>query len=126
ASQYGDLPYFSLASYHVYLVNHPDLVRDVFVTYQGNFIKSRALQRARILLGEGLLTSEGQLHLRQRRLVQPAFHRERLAAYAAVMGEYAVRLRDRWQPGATLDISQEMMQLTLAIVGKTLFSAGVE
>jgi cytochrome P450 len=126
AREYGDLPYFRLGSYHVYLVNHPDLVRDVLVTYQSNFIKSRALQRARILLGEGLLTTEGQLHLRQRRLVQPAFHRERLAAYAAVMCEYAVRLRDRWLPGATLDISQEMMQLTLAIVGQTLFSADVE
>ena len=76
---------------HLYLVSHPDYVREILVTNQNNFVKSRALQRAKILLGEGLLTSEGQHHLRQRRLVQPAFHRERLAGYAAAMSECAVR-----------------------------------
>ena len=126
ARDYGDLPYFRLGPHPAYLVNHPDLVRDVFVTNQGNFTKSRALQRARILLGQGLLTSEGQFHLRQRRLVQPAFHHGRLAGYAAIMSAYAVRLRDRWKSGDTLDISGEMMRLTLAVVGKTLFSADVE
>ena len=126
AREYGDLPYFRLGPQHVYLVNHPDLVREVLVTNQANFTKSRALQRARVLLGEGLLTSEGQFHLRQRRLVQPAFHRERLAAYASVMSEYGVRLRDRWKAGSTVDVSHEMMRLTLAVVGKTLFSAEVE
>jgi cytochrome P450 len=126
AREYGDLPYFRLGPQHVYLVNHPDLVREVLVTNQANFTKSRALQRARVLLGEGLLTNEGQFHLRQRRLVQPAFHRERLAAYASVMSEYGVRLRDRWTAGSTLDVSHEMMRLTLVVVGKTLFSAEVE
>jgi cytochrome P450 len=126
AREYGDLPYFRLGPQHVYLVNHPDLVREVLVTNQANFTKSRALQRARVLLGEGLLTSEGQFHLRQRRLVQPAFHRERLAAYALVMSEYGVRLRDRWKAGSTVDVSHEMMRLTLAVAGKTLFSAEVE
>jgi cytochrome P450 len=75
AREYGDLPYFRLGPNHVYLVNHPEFVREILVTNQANFTKSRALQRARVLLGEGLLTSEGQFHLRQRRLVQPAFHR---------------------------------------------------
>jgi cytochrome P450 len=126
AREYGDLAYFRVASQHIYLVNHPDLVREVLVTNQANFTKSRALQRARILLGEGLLTSEGQFHLRQRRLVQPAFHRERLAAYAAVMSEYGVQFRDRWSAGSTVDIANEMMRLTLAVVGKTLFSADIE
>ncbi len=126
ARQYGDLPYFRLGPYHAYLVNHPDYVRDVLVSNQANFTKSRALQRARILLGEGLLTSEGQFHLRQRRLVQPAFHRDRLAAYAAVMSDYAARLRDRWKAGSTLDIADEMMRLTLSVVGKTLFSTEIE
>ena len=126
ARNYGDLPYFRLGPYPAYLVNHPDFVRDILVTNQGNFTKSRALQRAKILLGEGLLTSEGQFHLRQRRLVQPAFHRDRLAGYAAVMSDYAVRCRNRWASGVTLDVSEEMMRLTLSIVGKTLFSADVE
>src|SRR5579864_88556 len=126
AREYGDLPHFRLGSYPVYLLNHPDLVREVLVTRQSNFIKSRALQRARILLGDGLLTSEGDFHKRQRRLVQPAFHRDRLAAYAAVMSESARRVSDRWQNGSTVDVAGEMMQLTLAVVGKTLFSADVE
>jgi cytochrome P450 len=126
AKKYGDVPYFRLGSYHAYLVNHPDFVREILVTNQSNFTKSRALQRARILFGQGLLTSEGQFHLRQRRLVQPAFHRDRLAGYAAVMSDCAVRVRERWQSASTLEISDEMMRLTLAVVGKTLFSADVE
>ena len=126
ARKYGDLVYFKVARQHMYLVNHPDYVREVLVNNQSNFIKSRALQRAKVLLGEGLLTSEGQQHLRQRRLVQPAFHRERLVGYASAMSEGAVRWRDRWQAGSTLDISTEMPHLTLSIVAKTLFSADVE
>jgi cytochrome P450 len=124
--QYGDLVYFKVARQHMYVVNHPDYVREILVANQGNFLKSRALQRAKILLGEGLLTSEGQHHLRQRRLVQPAFHRERLAGYAAAMSECAVRWRERWQAGRELDISTEMPQLTLSVVAKTLFSADVQ
>src|SRR5271156_6655569 len=126
AREHGDLVYFKVARQHMYVVNHPDYVREILVNNQGNFIKSRALQRAKILLGEGLLTSEGQHHLRQRRLVQPAFHRERLAGYAAAMSECAVRWREQWQTGSTLDVSTEMPHLTLSIVAKTLFSADVE
>jgi len=126
AREYGDLVYFKVARQHMYLVNHPDYAREVLVNNQSNFIKSRALQRAKVLLGEGLLTSEGQQHLRQRRLVQPAFHRERLAVYAAAMSAGAVRWRERWRAGSTLDISTEMPHLTLSIVAKTLFSADVE
>jgi cytochrome P450 len=126
AREYGDLPYFRLANQDVYLVNHPDFVREILVTNQANFTKSRVLQRARVLLGDGLLTSEGSFHVRQRRLVQPAFHRDRLAAYAQVMSGCAVRMRDRWMDGNALEISGEMMRLTLSIVGKTLFSADIE
>ncbi len=123
---YGDLVHFKLGPLHAYFFNDPEFVKDILVTRQGNFTKSRMLQRARILLGEGLLTSEGPFHLRQRRLAQPAFHRDRLVGYAATMGEYAVRMRGRWRDGATLDVSDEMMRLTLGVVGKTLFSADVE
>jgi cytochrome P450 len=126
AREYGDLVYFRVAHQHMYLVNHPDYVREVLVANQGNFIKSRGLQRAKLLLGEGLLTSEGQHHLRQRRLVQPAFHRERLAGYASAMSECAMRWRERWQAGSTLDVSTEMPHLTLSIVARTLFSADVQ
>jgi cytochrome P450 len=79
-----------------------------------------------MLLGTGLLTSEGDVHLRQRRLAQPAFHRQRVAAYGATMAAYAAARRDRWRSGATVDVHQEMMALTLAIAGKTLFDADVE
>jgi cytochrome P450 len=96
------------------------------VTHNSNFVKGRALQRAKRLLGQGLLTSEGDLHRRQRRLVQPAFHRQRIASYASVMVEHADRTSKRWRDGETFDISQEMMRLTLGIVGKTLFDADVQ
>jgi len=126
ARRYGDLVYFRVARQHMYLVTHPDYVREILVANQGNFIKSRALQRAKVLLGEGLLTSEGKHHLRQRRLVQPAFHRERLAAYASAMSECSVRWRESWQAGSKLDIATEMPHLTLSIVAKTLFNADLQ
>jgi len=79
------------------------------------------------MLGNGLLTSEGEFHHRQRRLTQPAFHRDRIARYCGLMVEYADRLqRERWREGQTLDIAQEMMRLTLAIVGKSLFDTETE
>ncbi|MCA1556526.1 MAG: cytochrome P450, partial [Acidobacteria bacterium] len=82
--------------------------------------------RAKRLLGEGLLTSEGEHHRRQRRLAQPAFHRKRIESYGAVMVDYAARTGARWHDGETLDITHEMMRLTLSIVGKTLFDTEVE
>jgi cytochrome P450 len=126
AKKYGDVVFFKVGNERIYLFNHPDLIRDVLVTNQRNFTKSRALVRAKKVLGEGLLTSEGEFHLRQRRLAQPAFHRDRIAAYGRSMVEYADRIRSRWADGRTLDVQDEMMKLTLAIVAKTLFSADVE
>src|SRR6476620_2576384 len=96
AKKYGDIVFFKVGNERIYLFNHPDLIRDVLVTNQKNFTKSRALQRAKLLLGEGLLTSEGDFHLRQRRLAQPALHRQRVAAYGATMATYAAARRDRW------------------------------
>ena len=126
AEKYGDVVFFKVGNERIYLFNHPDLIRDVLVTNQKNFIKSRALVRAKRVLGEGLLTSEGEFHLRQRRLAQPAFHRDRIAAYGRSMVEYADRTCSRWTDGGVLDVHDEMMKLTLAIVAKTLFSADVE
>lgn len=124
--KHGDIVYFRFGPQHVYFLNHPDHIKDVLVTHHQSFMKGRALQRSKRLLGEGLLTSEGDFHRRQRRLAQPAFHRGRIASYASVMTELTARTASRWQDGETLDISQEMMRLTLAIVGKTLFDADVE
>ena len=123
---YGDVSHITAAGEHIVVLNHPRLIRDVLVTHQRNFRKGRGLERARKLLGNGLLTSEGEEHLRQRRLIQPAFHKERVASYATAMTEYATRIQSRWADGATLDIAGEMMRLTLGVVGRTLFDADVE
>jgi cytochrome P450 len=126
ARRYGDVVYIPLGRQHIYCVSHPDAIRDVLVTHQNKFKKSRMLERARVLLGDGLLTSEGGHHRRQRRLVQPAFHRDRLSGYGAVMVDRTAMVRDQWQSGQSFDVLQEMMRLTLAIVAKTLFSTEVD
>ena len=124
--RYGDVAMTRLGRRRLYVLSHPDLVRDVLVTHNRNFIKSFALQRARVLLGEGLLTSEGDFHLRQRRLAQPAFHRDRIAAMAATMAGYAEDAADRWRAGMEVDATREMNRLTLAIAGMTLLGVDVE
>lgn len=126
ANRYGDVVRFKLGPLPFVMVNNPDYIRDVLVTHNRNFMKGEGLQRGKRLIGEGLLTSEGDFHLRQRRMAQPAFHRQRIAAYAATMVEYAARACDQWLPGETRDVSREMMRLTLAITGTTLFGADVE
>jgi cytochrome P450 len=126
AREFGDIAYFKLGPQHMYLLTRPDYVQDVLVNDHPHFEKSRIMKRAKMLLGEGLLTSEGQFHLRQRRLSQPAFHRQRIAGYGSVMVDYAERTASRWRDGETVNVAEEMMRLTLAIVAKTLFSADVE
>ena len=126
ARAHGDIVHFKLGPQDIYLLNHPDYIRDVLVTHNRNFVKSRGLEMAKKFLGESLLTSEGEFHRRQRRLAQPAFHRQRINAYAEVMIDHASRTRERWRDGETVDMWQEMMRLALAIVGKTLFDADVE
>ncbi len=121
----GDVSFFRMGSQPAFFVNHPELVRDILVTNHSKFHKGRALKRAKRLLGEGLLTNEGEAHLRQRRMIQPAFHRQRINAYAATMIEYGEKMAGAWRAGETRDISNEMMHLTLQIVGKTLFNADV-
>ena len=124
--EYGDIASFCAGGQWIVLLSHPEAIKDVLVSNDRLFIKGRILQRSKRLLGEGLLTSEGELHRRQRRLVQPAFHRSRISGYAEKMVEYAARARQRWQEGKTLDLHQEMMRLTLAIVARTLFDADVD
>src|SRR5215213_626658 len=122
----GDITSFRMGSQQAFLINHPDFVRDVLVTNHSKFHKGRALKRAKKLLGEGLLTGEGESHLRQRRMIQPAFHRQRIAGYAETMIEFAEKMANAWREGEVRDLSKEMMHLTLQIVGKTLFNAQVE
>ena len=122
----GDIVRLPLTRRPLYLINHPDFIKDIFVTRQKHFKKGRGLEQAKKLLGDGLLTSEDPYHLRQRRLIQPAFHRQRIAAYAEDMTRSAEQTRLRWNDGETRDMAAEMLRLTLAVVGKTLFNAEVE
>ncbi|HEX6574768.1 MAG TPA: cytochrome P450 [Gemmatimonadaceae bacterium] len=124
--EHGDIAHWKIGPQPIYLFSHPDLIRDVLVTNGRNFHKSRGLERAKRLLGNGLLTSEGEFHLRQRRLAQPAFHRQRIASYATTMSDYASRTSNRWRHGETVDMHFEMMRLTLGIVARTLFDADVD
>ena len=126
AREYGDIAHWKVGPQHIYLVSDPEIIRDVLVTNGKNFHKSRGLERAKRLLGNGLLTSEGEFHLRQRRLAQPAFHRQRIAAYAVTMADYAKRTSDGWTQNQHVDMHTEMMRLTLGIVSKTLFDADVD
>ena len=126
AREFGDISYLRLGRKNIFLLNHPDLIRDVLVTHHENFTKGRAFARTRKLLGEGLFFSEGDFHLRQRRMIKPAFDHRRIKGFAEAMTRQAERTRDRWHDGATLDVSHEMLRLTLAIVGEALFGADLE
>ncbi|MGC2467558.1 MAG: cytochrome P450 [Candidatus Acidiferrum sp.] len=124
--EYGDVVGLRILNFRILLINHPDHIEDVLVNHPRQFIKGRVLQANKRVFGRGLLTSEGEFWLRQRRLAQPAFHRARIAGYASTMVEYTERLLHEWQHGEERDIHKEMMRLTLQIVGKTLFDADVE
>ncbi len=107
------------------IVNRPDFIESVLVTQHNNFEKSKDYRALRRVLGNGLLTSGGEFWRRQRKLVQPAFHQERVATYAEVMVEYTERMLASWKDGQTLDVHEAMMRLTLDIVAKTLFDTDV-
>jgi cytochrome P450 len=123
---HGDVAHFRFGPRRFYLLAHPEHVREVLVVQHRGFIKSLALQRSRVLLGEGLLTSEGDHHLRQRRLAQPAFHRDRVAAMGDVMVSRAARHADGWRSGEAPDVGREMNRLALGIAGETMFGAEVD
>jgi len=126
ASQYGDVAYFKVGPIRAVLVNHPDHIREVLTVKHAQFSKGRPLEMAKALLGEGLLTSEGAFHKRQSRLIQPAFHREMIDAYAAAMVKYAVRQMEGWQHGETVDMLEEMISMSTAIAGETLFHSSLD
>ena len=125
AQKYGDVSGMRIGKFRSLFINHPDLIEDVLVNNARKYHKGRILRANKYLFGEGLLTSEGDFWLRQRRLAQPAFHRARVNAYAATMAEYTEQLIATWRNGEERDIHEEMMQLALRIVSKTLFDADV-
>jgi cytochrome P450 len=125
ARDYGDVVPVRFGRSHALLIYHPDAIEEVLVTRSRDFVKSPAIRLLRPLLGEGLLISEGATWLRQRRLVQPAFHRQRLAGYGETMTAFTERALADWRAGQVIDLHAEMMALTQAIVAKTLFDADV-
>jgi cytochrome P450 len=124
--EFGDISYFKLGHEHVYLINNPDYIEKVLIYDHHNFKKGKRLQTAKAVLGEGLVTSEGDLHKRQRRLIQPIFHPKQIMLYINTMTDFASRIRDRWKDGDTVDVSEEMMRLTLGIICKSVLNYDVE
>ncbi len=125
-AEYGDVVRVRVPGRDAFLVNHPDLVRDVFVTDHRAFHKGPTIQAAKMLLGESLLTSEDERHRRQRRLIQPMFHHDRIASYAEVMVRRATQSSDGWRDGCELDVHAEMSALTLSVVAEALFGTDVD
>src|SRR5258706_8431851 len=118
AEQYGDMSTFRLGRIQVYFVRHPDLVREVLLTQRASFTMTALRAKINAVVGEGLFTSRGELHARQQRLMLPVFRKSRIEAYAAQMAELSRRARDQWPAGTTVDIADEMMQLTMLIAAQ--------
>lgn len=125
AREHGDAVRFRLGPREVCLLNEPEWIREVLIVQDRRFSKGPGLRVAERLLGQGLLTSEGDFHRRQRRLAQPAFHRQRIAAYAETMAGYSLQCQEGWSDGAELDLAEAMRGLTLRIAAKTLFDTEV-
>ena len=117
---YGDLVTMSTKPIVAYLINHPDLIEECFVTNHRSVGRGWTTEAWQDLLGMGLVTSDDPLHLRQRRLMQPQFNHRRIAGYAEVMTDFARRHETRWQDGVHVDMAREMGELTLHIVVRTL------
>ena len=127
AQHYGDIVRIRLLFWPAYLVNHPDGVKHILQENQQNYSKDLYTYRIlKPLLGQGLVTNDGESWLQQRRLMQPAFHRKRLAAFGTLMTDATVTMLDQWQRFAErdqpLDIAAEMVRLTLGIAGQALFN----
>ncbi|MGZ4147458.1 MAG: cytochrome P450 [Actinomycetota bacterium] len=125
AAAFGDVARLRTPRYPTFVLNHPDLVWDVLVTDNRSFHKGPTMDAARRVLGDGLLTSEGEHHRRQRRLIQPLFQPSRLGPHVPVMLERTDRAVERWRDGEVLDFHAEMSLLTLAIVVATVFGSNL-
>ncbi len=122
---FGPIAHYRFLGNLIVFVNDPAFVQEILVNQVGSFRKERTLQRMKILLGEGLITSDDPIHIRQRRIAAPAFHRQRIGNYASEIVESAQSTRDRWSDGVEFDASAAMMDLSLRIVARTLFDTEV-
>jgi cytochrome P450 len=125
AERYGDIVNFRLGRLDVFFVRHPDYVREVLITQRASFTMTSLRAKINAVVGEGLFTSRGELHARQQRLMLPVFRKSRIEAYAGQMAELSRRMRDQWQVGATIDIADEMMKLTMLIAAQALFEQDI-
>jgi cytochrome P450 len=125
AARLGPIARISMGNIPLYIVTCGDLAHDVLVEHDASFQKSVGVQVMRPLLGDGLLTAEGDYHRRHRKLLAPAFAPRRLASYGEVMVAETREQIARWRPGDRIDLAAEMMQMTLAIAGRTLFGVDV-
>ena len=123
---YGNIAHYQFMGTPIIFVNDPDFIREILVTQASSFVKERTVKRMKILLGEGLITSEEPFHMRQRRIAAPAFHRQRIAAYGDQIVASAVAAADKIQPGEPFDIAAASMALSLEIVARTLFDTRVD
>ena len=123
---YGNVAHYRFMGTPIIFVNDPEYIREILVTQASAFVKERTVRRMKILLGDGLITSEEPFHMRQRRIAAPAFHRQRIAAYASQIVESAVTASDRIVSGQPFDISAASMELSLEIVARTLFNTKVD
>jgi cytochrome P450 len=122
---FGDIAHYRLLGTTIVFVNDPDWINEILVTQAGGFVRERTLRRMKILLGEGLITSDDPIHVQQRRIIAPAFHRQRIAGYADQIVSSAAETAARWTAGQPIDIADQMMQLSLHIVARTLFDSEV-
>jgi len=126
AGEFGDIVYFEIGPLRIALLNHPDYIKEVLSVQHRSFVKGRPMEMAKELLGEGLLTSEGEFHKRQSRIIQPVFHRNMIESYAPAVTEYATRMMNGWEEGQVIELKGEMTKMSIAITGKTLFNADIE
>jgi cytochrome P450 len=126
AARLGDVVTLRTGRLSAWLFNHPDRVWDLLATRSRDVKKGPTMEAASRMLGRGLLTSEGEHHHRQRRLIQPLFHHDRLGDYERVMRDLTDRRVSSWSEGAVLDVRREMGELALSIVGRSLFGTDVE
>ncbi|HLW78565.1 MAG TPA: cytochrome P450 [Terriglobia bacterium] len=123
--EYGDVVYVRVVNQPCYVLSHPRDIEYVLMGNYPNFKKSVFLRESRALFGEGLLTSDGGFWLRQRRMLQPAFHHDRIAEYSRVMVERTERMLATWGDGEVRDVHQDMSSLTLEIIAQVLFGSTI-
>ena len=122
---YGNIACYRFLGTPIVFINDPNYIREILVNQSASFVKERTVRRMKVLLGEGLITSDDPIHKRQRRIVAPAFHRQRIAAYGDQIVACADAQQKSWQPNQQIDIAAASMQLSLEIVARTLFNTEV-